>query len=96
MDELQRYVAEIVRRFVEYRGTPAASNRGEGGKAMNVDRWIRVIAGTFVLVSLGLGWYVSPWFLLFTAFVGLNLFQSGWTDWCLMETILKKLGVPER
>jgi len=69
---------------------------GKGGDAMNVERWIRVIAGTFVLVSLGLGWYVSPWFLLFTAFVGLNLFQSGWTNWCLMEKILKSLGVPER
>jgi len=63
---------------------------------MNVERWIRVIAGTFVLVSLGLGWYVSPWFLLFTAFVGLNLFQSGWTNWCLMGKILIKLGVPEK
>ncbi len=60
---------------------------------MNVERWIRVIAGTFVLVSLGLGWYVSPWFLLFTVFVGLNLFQSGWTNWCLMEKILIKLGI---
>jgi hypothetical protein len=69
---------------------------GDGGGTMNVERWIRVIAGTFVLVSLGLGWYVSPWFLLFTAFVGLNLFQSGWTNWCLMEKILIKLGVPER
>jgi Protein of unknown function (DUF2892) len=69
---------------------------GNGGVAMNVERWIRVIAGTFVLASLGLGWYVSPWFLLFTAFVGLNLFQSGWTNWCLMEKILIKLGVPER
>jgi Inner membrane protein YgaP-like, transmembrane domain len=63
---------------------------------MYVERWIRVIAGTFVLASLGLGWFVSPWFFLFTAFVGLNLFQSGWTNWCLMEDILKKLGVPER
>jgi len=63
---------------------------------MTVERWIRVIAGIFVLGSLGLGWYVSPWFFLFTAFVGLNLFQSGWTNWCLMETFLKKLGVPER
>jgi hypothetical protein len=69
---------------------------GIGGVAMNVERWIRVIAGSFVLVSLGLGWYISPWFLLFTAFVGLNLFQSGWTNWCLMEKILIKLGVPER
>jgi len=72
------------------------TGRENGGDAMNVERWIRVIAGTFVLVSLGLGWYVSPWFLLFTTFVGLNLFQSGWTNWCLMETILIKLGVPER
>jgi hypothetical protein len=63
---------------------------------MHVERWIRVIAGTFVMGSLALGWFLSPWFLLFTAFVGLNLFQSGWTNWCLMETILKKLGVPER
>jgi hypothetical protein len=63
---------------------------------MHIERWIRVIAGTFVMASLGLGWYVSPWFFLFTAFVGLNLFQSGWTNWCLMEKILKKLGVPER
>jgi hypothetical protein len=61
---------------------------------MNVDRWIRVIAGAFVLASLALGWFVSPWFLLFTAFVGANLFQSGFSNWCLMETILKKLGVP--
>ncbi|RJP18165.1 MAG: DUF2892 domain-containing protein [Deltaproteobacteria bacterium] len=63
---------------------------------MNVERWIRVIAGTFVLASLALGRFVSPWFLLFTAFVGLNLFQAGFTNWCLMETILKKFGVPER
>ena len=63
---------------------------------MIVERWIRVIAGTFILASLALGWYVSPWFFLFTAFVGLNLFQSGLTKWCLMEIILKKLGVPER
>jgi len=63
---------------------------------MIIERWIRVIAGSFILVSLALGWYVSPWFFLFTAFVGLNLFQSGLTRWCLMEIILKKLGVPER
>lgn len=63
---------------------------------MNVERWIRVIAGTFVLTSLALGVYVSKWFLLFTAFVGVNLFQSGLSNWCLMADILKKLGVPER
>ena len=52
---------------------------------------IRVVAGTFVLTSLALGWWVSPYFFLFTAFVGLNLFQSGLTKWCLMDDILKKL-----
>jgi len=63
---------------------------------MNLERWDRGIAGKFGLKSLRLGWYVTPWFFLFTVFVGLNLFQSGWTNWCLMETFLKKLGVPER
>ena len=46
---------------------------------------IRRIAGTFVLASLALGYWVSPWFLLFTAFVGLNLLQSSFTRWCPME-----------
>ena len=63
---------------------------------MNVERWIRVIAGTFVLASLALGYSVSKYWFLFTAFVGLNLFQSGLTRWCLMEDILKKLGLPEK
>lgn len=63
---------------------------------MNVQRWIRVIAGIFVLGSLALGYYVDRYWLLFTAFVGLNLFQSGLTKWCLMEKILVKLGVPEK
>ena len=60
---------------------------------MNRDRLIRVIAGAFVLASLALGWWVTPWFFLFTAFVGVNLFQSGITKWCLMEDILKAAGV---
>ncbi len=78
------------------RATPEwmTTNRQERMK-MNVQRWIRVIAGTFVLTSLLLGLYVSKYWFLFTAFVGLNLFQSGITKWCLMEDILKKLGVPE-
>lgn len=63
---------------------------------MSVERCIRLIAGTFVLASLLLAHYVSPYWLWFTAFVGANLFQSALTRWCLMETILKKLGVPER
>ncbi len=60
---------------------------------MSMERWIRVIAGTFVLGSLALGHWVSPYWYLFTTFVGLNLLQSGFTRWCLMEDILKKIGV---
>jgi hypothetical protein len=60
---------------------------------MTRERMIRAIAGSFVLVSLALGYLVSPAFYLFTAFVGLNLLQSAFTKWCLMEDILKKLGV---
>lgn len=60
---------------------------------MVIERWIRIIAGSFILISLTLAHWVSPWWLLFTAFVGLNLFQSGITRWCLMEDILRKLGV---
>jgi Protein of unknown function (DUF2892) len=60
---------------------------------MTLERYIRLIAGTFVLVSLALGYWVSPYWWLFTAFVGVNLFQSALTGWCLMEDILRKLGV---
>lgn len=60
---------------------------------MNIERTIRVFAGSFVLGSLALGHWISPYWYLFTAFVGLNLLQSGFTRWCLMEDILKKLGV---
>lgn len=62
---------------------------------MDVNRWLRAIAGLFILASLALGWLVSPYFYLFTAFVGLNLFQSAFTNWCPMMTILRKSGVPE-
>jgi len=51
---------------------------------------IRRIAGTFVLLSLALGYWVSPWFFLFTGFVGLNLLQSSFTRWCPMERILER------
>jgi hypothetical protein len=61
---------------------------------MTVERALRLIAGGFVLVSLGLGVWVSPYWLLFTAFVGLNLFQSGLTNWCPMMVILQRLGLP--
>ncbi len=59
-----------------------------------MERYIRLIAGSFVLISLALAWWVSPYWLLFTAFVGANLFQSALTRWCLMENFLAKLGVP--
>ena len=60
---------------------------------MNVDDWLRAIAGLFVLASVALGWWVHPAFYLFTAFVGLNLLQSGFTHWCPMMSLLRKLGV---
>ena len=56
---------------------------------------IRRVAGTFVLISLALGLWVSPYWYLFTAFVGLNLLQSGFTGWCPMVWILRKAGVPD-
>ncbi|MDA1313876.1 MAG: DUF2892 domain-containing protein [Acidobacteria bacterium] len=59
---------------------------------MTVDRYLRLIAGFFVMLSLALGYFVSPYWYLFTAFVGLNLFQSALTNWCPMMTILRKLG----
>lgn len=60
---------------------------------MSLHYRIRAIAGSFVLVSLALGWWVSPWWFLFTAFVGANLLQSAFTRWCLMEDILGSLGL---
>lgn len=61
---------------------------------MTIDEALRGIAGAFVLASVALGWFVSPWWFLFTAFVGLNLLQSAFTRWCPMMAILRKLGVP--
>ena len=60
---------------------------------MTVDRYLRLVAGLFVLISLALGYWVSPYWYLFTAFVGLNLLQSGFTNWCPLMDILKKIGV---
>ena len=67
---------------------------------MTVDRLIRIFAGSFILVSLLLGvegspLFVSRWFLAFTAFVGANLLQFGFTNVCPLGFMLKKLGVPE-
>ena len=63
---------------------------------MKMEHYVRAIAGTFILVSVGLAWFHSRYWLLFTAFVGLNLFQSAFTKWCLMEDILAKLGFAEK
>ena len=65
----------------------------KGGHIMTVERYIRMIAGTIVVLSLALGYWVSPYWFLFTAFVGLNLFQSAFTNWCPMMSILRKSGV---
>ena len=63
---------------------------------MTMERVIRAVAGTFVLGSLALGWWVHPGWFLFTAFVGANLLQSSLTRWCLMEDILDKLGIVKK
>jgi len=60
---------------------------------MNIERYLRLIAGLFVVVTLALGYLLNPWWFLFTAFVGLNLFQSAFTNWCPMMAFLRKLGV---
>lgn len=57
------------------------------------DKLIRRIAGLFVMLSVGLGWFVDPRFYLFTAFVGFNLFQSSLTGFCPLERVLGRLGV---
>ena len=67
---------------------------------MTIERWIRVIAGTFILVSLLLGvegspLFVSRWALAFTAFVGANLLQFGFTNLCPLAWFLRKAGVPD-
>jgi hypothetical protein len=62
---------------------------------MCVERYLRLVAGIVVSVSLLLAWAVSPWFLLLTAFVGLNLLQSAFTNWCPMMSILRMLHVRE-
>ena len=62
---------------------------------MVVMDWVHTLAGIFILVSLALGFWVSPYWYLFTAFVGANLFQFGFSGFCPMSLILKKLGVPE-
>ncbi len=60
---------------------------------MTIERTLRLMAGTFVLLSLALAHWHSPYWLWFTAFVGLNLFQSGITNWCPAMWVLEKAGL---
>ena len=62
---------------------------------MTLEPMLRLIAGVFVIVSVLMGMFVHPYFLWFTIFVGLNLTQSAFTNWCQMMTILRRLGVKE-
>ncbi|MFO7606305.1 MAG: DUF2892 domain-containing protein [Desulfurivibrionaceae bacterium] len=77
---------------------PAARAFLKGGYAMKmiVNDWIHVFAGTFILISLALGIWIHQYWFFFTAFVGANLFQFGFTKVCPLGIILKKLGVPEK
>lgn len=60
---------------------------------MTVDRTLRLTAGAFIVASVGLGHFVNPNWYWFTAFVGLNLFQSGLTNWCPMMAVLRAFGL---
>jgi len=62
---------------------------------MCIERYVRLVAGSVVLSSLALAHFISPWFLLLTAFVGLNLLQASLTNWCLLVSVLRRLGVAE-
>lgn len=59
---------------------------------MNIDRLVITIAGSFIVISLALGYFVHPAFLLFTLFVGLNLLQAGFTGFCPLAKILNRIG----
>ena len=60
---------------------------------MTIEEALRLIAGSLTLVSVALGVWVSPYFLLFTAFIGVNLLQSAFTHWCPMMTLLRRAGL---
>lgn len=59
----------------------------------NMEKYIRAIAGSFIIISVLLAYFVNINWIWFTLFVGVNLFQYAFTDWCLMEKILKKMGL---
>ena len=63
---------------------------------MKMEQWIRAIAGVLILASVALSHFHHRYWLFFTAFVGVNLLQSAFTKWCLMEDILAKLGIAKK
>jgi hypothetical protein len=63
---------------------------------MKMEQWTRAIIGTFVLISVGLGYFYNRYWYFFTAFIGINLLQSAFTKWCLLEDILEKCGVDKK
>ncbi len=65
-----------------------------GRNTMTTERYVRMVAGIFVLVSLALGYWVHHGWFCFTAFVGVNLLQSAFTQFCPLEIILRRCGVP--
>ncbi len=65
-------------------------------KQINIEDAVRIFAGVMVLISAALVYFVSPWWLLFTIFIGINLFQSGITGFCLPEIVFKKLGLKHK
>ena len=67
--------------------------QGKGHAVMNVDKTVLRLAGFMVLLSLALGWLVSPWFYVLTALVGLNLLQAGITGFCPAAMLLRRLGM---
>jgi len=64
----------------------------KGETVMSTERWLRIIAGTLIMASVALGMLVSHAWFYFTAFIGVNLFQSGFTNWCPMMWLLERLG----
>jgi hypothetical protein len=71
---------------------PPPGRTNTGGSIMNIEKNLRLIAGVFIILSLALSRVHSEYWLLFTAFVGLNLLQSGFTNWCPMMNMLKWLS----
>ncbi|HEX9405763.1 MAG TPA: DUF2892 domain-containing protein [Thermoanaerobaculia bacterium] len=62
---------------------------------MNVERYLRLVAGSIVLISVLLGYFVNPWFFLLTVFVAVNLIQSAFSNWCPLMTCLRSAGVSQ-